>query len=92
MSDTPENVPSDDYGAELDMQLPKHLDMVAIQLHEMYTSLCNAGFTKKEARELVGYAISAGIMEPYFGDFHVRVSVEDEDGFEDDDFEDGDPV
>jgi hypothetical protein len=86
MSDTPENVPAD-----LEMQIPTHLASVSIQLHEMFLNLQSAGFTRKESLELVGYAIAAGIMEPYMEDASegFTFSKEDPDEEEDDNF--GDP-
>ncbi len=38
-----------------------HLDMIAIQLNEMYISLQRGGFTQPEALELIGIVMSNGI-------------------------------
>ena len=39
------------------------LQLVAISLHEMYLSLQEAGFKKKEALYLVARMLSAGVRE-----------------------------
>jgi hypothetical protein len=39
------------------------LRQAAIQLHEMYTELKRAGFTRREALTLVGQLISRGIED-----------------------------
>jgi hypothetical protein len=38
-----------------------HLDMIAIQLNEMYISLQRGGFPQHEALQLIGMVISNGI-------------------------------
>ncbi len=38
-----------------------HLDMIAIQLNEMYQSLQRGGFTKEESLELIGMIMSNGL-------------------------------
>ena len=92
MSDMPNDVPDDSVGGVV-FEMPSHLDGIAIQLYEMRESLLRAGFNEKESMQLIGYAISAGIMEPYFDEGpRAHVSIEDEDGFDDDNFDDGHPV
>jgi len=41
-----------------------HMDMVAIELHEMYQSLQRGGFTEKEATHIVGMTVAFGAMLP----------------------------
>lgn len=88
MSDTTEN-PADDSGKNSDgYEMVSHLDGIAIQLHEMYQSLQRAGFDDKSALRLIGFAVSAGIMEPYFEESaHANIT---DDGYDEDD--DGDYV
>jgi hypothetical protein len=42
-----------------------YLKSVAVELHEMFLSLVDVGFTKKEALYIVGQAVASGIMLPY---------------------------
>lgn len=41
-----------------------YMGSVAIELHEMFLSLQEVGFTKKEALYVVGQAVAAGVMLP----------------------------
>lgn len=62
------------------------MDVVGIELHEIYLALQRSGFSEKEALFIIGMAVAEGAMSPrqYF-------SPEDEDNNKDDDFpDDGD--
>jgi hypothetical protein len=41
-----------------------HMDLIAIELHEMYQSLKRGGFTEKEATHIVGMTVAFGAMLP----------------------------
>lgn len=61
-----------------------HLDMIAIQLNEMYRSLQRGGFTKEESLELIGIIMSNGLS-------YAPIQDDNDDfnnGFNEDDGED----
>jgi hypothetical protein len=67
--------------------------VVGVELHEMYISLYNAGFTKKEALYLVGQAVAAGVLLPTqdfgpddFDELNITIIDDDDDDL---DFDDG---
>ena len=41
-----------------------HMDMIAIELHEMHQSLQRGGFTEKEATHIIGMTVAFGAMLP----------------------------
>lgn len=94
MSDPQEN--SDDNLSSVDSRLPSHLATIAIQLHEMYSELQNAGFKRDEAIELIGYAIAAGVMDPYYygsadgSTLSITIDLNDDDEEFDEDEDEGD--
>ena len=45
-----------------------YMTSVAVELHEMFLSLKDVGFTNKEALYIVGQAVASGIMLPYKDD------------------------
>lgn len=58
-----------------------HLDMIAIQLNEMYISLQRGGFTKDEALDLIGMIMSNGLSygsPEQDDDYHVKDFNEDD--------------
>lgn len=57
------------------------MDVVALELHEMFLHLERAGFSRKEALYIVSIAVSEGVMLP-------RFSYEDYDFNDEDDGED----
>lgn len=56
------------------------MDVVAIELHEIYLALRRVGFDEKEALFIVGMAVAEGAMSP-----RVYYSPEDENNTKDDD-------
>lgn len=48
---------------------PSSMDVAAIELNEMYSSLCRGGFNPREALYLIGQAVAAGfLLTPEFND------------------------
>lgn len=59
-----------------------HLDMIAIQLNEMYVSLQRGGFTQPEAIQLIGIILSNGMSYEPPEEEEVRAQNDDEDEFD----------
>jgi hypothetical protein len=56
------------------------IDMMGLELHEIYLALQRAGFDKKEALYIIGVTISNGAMSPYkFDDSDFGDMGDDED-------------
>lgn len=70
MADDKDDMPVDD--------VLTYLQSNAIMLHEMFLELQKAGFNIQQALYIIGQTAAAGIMEP-------DISVNFEDGFDDDD-------
>lgn len=57
------------------------MDIVALELHEMFLHLNNAGFSRKEALYIISIAVSEGVMLPRFS--YNDYEFDDEDDGED---------
>jgi len=78
-----EPVPNQEPSTDLEFG---RMDVVGIELHEIYLALQRAGFSEKEALFVVGIAVAEGAMSP-----RRYYSPEDEEDTKDDDFpDDGD--
>jgi hypothetical protein len=56
------------------------MDVVGLELHEMYLALQRAGFDKKEALYIIGMTVSTGAMSPYkFDNSFIDDNEDDED-------------
>jgi hypothetical protein len=75
-----------------DPEIPflSRLNGVAVELHEMFTALKDAGFRHKDALYIISIAVSEGVMLPVYAPTPDDLDS-DEDGFEDDDFGDDEP-
>jgi hypothetical protein len=63
------------------------MDVVGIELHEMYLTLQRVGFDKKEALYIISIAVSEGAMSPriYFSPEDTRpYNIDDDEDFPDD--------
>lgn len=49
---------------QTDILSMSHMDMIAIELYEMHESLKRAGFTEKQAVEIISFAVASGVMLP----------------------------
>ena len=49
---------------ELDILTMPQMDMVAIELHEMHQALQRAGFSERQATEIIAFAVASGVMLP----------------------------
>ena len=49
---------------QTDIMSMSHMDIIAIELYEMYESLQRAGFTEKQAIEIISFAVASGVMLP----------------------------
>ena len=54
------------------------MDVVALELHEMYLHLQRAGFSRKEALYIVSIAVSEGVMLPRFSFNDYEFNDEDD--------------
>jgi hypothetical protein len=69
---------------ELNLPFITHMESVAIEIHEMYLHLKQAGFTQKEALFIVGIAVGEGIMAPVYSNYSNLDSDSHQDDPEDD--------
>ena len=79
---------SDSKKIPVSIDAPSYLATVAIQMHEMYGELQRAGFTQKEALEIIGFIAASGVMEPPMyeeGPTMMPIHIQFEDGDIDDD-------
>jgi hypothetical protein len=69
---------------ELNLPFITHMESVAIEIHEMYLHLKQAGFNQKEALFIVGIAVGEGIMAPVYSNYSNLDSDSPQDDPEDD--------
>jgi hypothetical protein len=69
---------------ELNVPYITHMESVAIEIHEMYLHLKQAGFNQKEALFIVGIAVGEGIMAPVYSNYSNLDSDSPQDDPEDD--------
>jgi hypothetical protein len=60
------------------------LDMVAVELHEMFMSLQRAGFSHEDSLQIISFAVADGVMLPIYSSQSVDYDENDEDYDEND--------